>query len=62
MAQCMLCGSHNWIQCKDALPEDSIPVLISDGDQVDRGWRNCGRWRSTFVVTHWMWLPLAPNK
>lgn len=64
----MVNNNDNWENVKDELPPDTRTVIIfTDDDVVTVGWYWDGLgagWKGDFIgnVTHWMFLPTAPNR
>lgn len=67
---------RGWVKVEDEMPPMCINILFSDGDYVYMGWLehysfgeepifyNCADHYDGWPegITHWMELPLAPNK
>jgi len=62
----------NWISVKDGLPDTSIEVLVTDGEEVsvgiyeDGAWEcktnGCGCYGEDINVTHWMPMISLPKR
>ena len=59
------CAEHRWIPVEKRLPEEGVNVLVAQLNgffNVDLRRRDTKQWSTGAKITHWMPLPLPPEK